>query len=172
MAGEVDIDHRLPVLGRHLVEHPVAQDAGGVEDDMQPAEFVAGLLHHVEAVLETRDRAEIRGRLAARRLDLVHDRLGRRPVAALAAAADAGIVDNDARTVRRHHLRNFGADAAPRTGADRNPPIQHSHRNRLPSVFPAAPGPGAIVRANAPAVKTAFGRFRACDENRSGRLSQ
>ena len=132
MPGQVDVDDRLPVFRRHLVEHAVAQDAGGVEDDMQPAELVAGLLHHVEAVLELGHGAEIRRRLAAGRLDLIGNFLGRRPVAALAAAADAGIVDHHARAVRGHHLRHFGADAAPRTGADRNPSFQHSHRTVFP----------------------------------------
>src|SRR5580704_18706973 len=36
VTGQVDIDDGLPILGERVVEHLVAQDAGGVEDDVQP----------------------------------------------------------------------------------------------------------------------------------------
>src|SRR5580704_14110366 len=78
VTGQVNIDDGLPILGKHIVKHLVAQDAGGVEDDVQPAESVARLLHHRQAVVEFGDRAVIGGRLAARGLDLVDDFLRRR----------------------------------------------------------------------------------------------
>jgi hypothetical protein len=46
MAGQMDIDDRLPILGEHVMEHLIAQDAGGVEDDMQPAEGFTRLAYH------------------------------------------------------------------------------------------------------------------------------
>ena len=65
--------------------------------------------------------------IAAGRLDLVHDLLCRGRVGALAAAAGAGIVDDDLGALRRHQLCDFAADTAPRTGADRDPSIKHAH---------------------------------------------
>ena len=131
MTGQVDVDHRLPVFREHVVEHLVAQDAGGVEHDVQPAERVARLLHHLQAIVEFRDRAEIGHRLAAGRLDLVGCRLRRPGVAAFAGAADAGIDDDDPRAFLGHQLGDFGADPARRPGADRDPSLQHAHPDAL-----------------------------------------
>ena len=152
MAGQVHVDDGLPILREHVVEHLVAQDAGGVEDDVQPAEGVARLLHHRQAVVELGDRAVIGGRLAARGLDLVDDFLRRRLVRALAAAAGAGIVDDDLGPVRGHQLGDFGPDpaAAPAQIATRpsSMPIRHipslcilarlSRAARFLSINPAA----------------------------------
>src|SRR5205085_10266317 len=93
--GYVDVEHRLAVLRKHVVEHLVAQDAGGIEHDVEPAEGIARLLHHGEAIVELGDRAVIGDRLAARLLDLVDDLLRWRLIAALAATADARAVDHD-----------------------------------------------------------------------------
>ncbi len=84
-------------------------------------------LDHLEAIVELGDRAVIGRGLAARRLDLVDDLLRRRPVGALAAAAGAGIVDDDLGAVRGHQLGDFGADPATRAGADRDPSLEHAH---------------------------------------------
>ena len=139
MAGQVDIDDRLPVLREHVVEHLVAQDAGGVEYDVQPAKGVARLLDHRQAIVELGDRAVIGRRLAARRLDLVDDLLCRRPVGALAAAAGAGIVDHDLGPVRRHQLGDLGPDPATRAGANRHPSFEHAHPS-TPSVLVSSRG--------------------------------
>ncbi len=130
MPGQVDIDHRLPILREHVVEHLVPEDAGGVEDDMDAAEDIARLLHHLEAIVEITDRAEIGDRFAARGLDLVSHRLCRGLAAALAGAADAGIDDDDLRALFGHQLGDFRADPARRTGADRHAPIEHAHLQR------------------------------------------
>ena len=39
-AGEVNRDHREPVLGRHAVKDLITQNAGVVDDDIEPAEMV------------------------------------------------------------------------------------------------------------------------------------
>src|SRR5690606_25283113 len=127
MSGQVDVDHRLPVVRRHLVEHAVPQDAGRVEDDMATAELVTGLFHHLQAVFVLGDRAVVRDGLAALFLDLVDDVLRRGLVATLAAAADTRIVHHYLGAVRRQPLRHFGADAAAGAGADRHTPVEHTH---------------------------------------------
>ena len=139
MPGQMHVDDRLPILGEHVVKHFVAQDAGGVEDDVQPAERLARLAHHREAVVEFGDRAIIGDRVAARRLDLVDDFLRRRLVGAFAAAAGAGIVDNDLGAVRGHQFGDFAADPAPRAGADRDPSVEHAHP-RSPSFLVSSRG--------------------------------
>ncbi len=123
----MDVDDRLPVFREHIVEHLVAQDAGGVEHDVQPAKGVAGLLDHRETVVEFGNRTVIRRRLAARRFDLVDDLLRRRLVGPFAAAASAWIVDHDLCAVRRHQLGDLGSDAPTRAGANRNPSFEHAH---------------------------------------------
>ncbi len=91
-----------------------------------PAERVARLLHHLEAIVEAGDRAVIGDRLKAHRLDLLGHRLGRTLVAARAGAADAG-VDDDLGALARHLLGDLGTDAARRPGADRDASIEHAH---------------------------------------------
>ena len=131
MPGQMHVDDGLPILREHVVEHLVAQDAGGVEHDVQPAERVARLLHHLQAVVEFVDIAVIGDRVAAGRLDLVDDVLRRRRVVALAGAAGAGIVDDDLGAVRRHQFRDLAPDPAARAGADRDASVQHAHRAAL-----------------------------------------
>jgi len=109
------------------VKHLIAQDPGGVEDDVQPAEGVAGLLHHSEAVLEFGDRAVIGSRLAARRFDLVDDLLGRCLVRALAAATGPGVIDDDLGAMRRHQLGDLRPDPAAGSRTNRDPSIEHAH---------------------------------------------
>ena len=77
MAGQVDIDDRLPILREHVVEHLVPENAGGVENDVKPAKRLARLGDHGEAIVELRDRPVIRRRVAARFFDLVHNLLRR-----------------------------------------------------------------------------------------------
>src|SRR3984957_102188 len=139
MPGQVDIDHRLPILGEHVVEHLVPQDAGGVEHDVQPAQFVARLLHHLEAIVELGDRAEIGDRFAAFGLDLVGHRLRRSLAAALARAADTGIDDDDLGAFPGHQFGDFRAHAARGAGANRDLPVEHSrHRSSSsPNLAPA-----------------------------------
>ena len=132
VAGQVHIDDSLPILGEHVVEHLVAQDPGGVEDDVQPAESVARLLHHRQAIVEFGNGAVIGGRLAARVFDLIDDFLRRRLVRPLAAAAGAGIIDDDLGAVRSHQLGDFGPDPAACSRTDRDPPFEHAHP--LPSL--------------------------------------
>jgi hypothetical protein len=40
MARSLEVSHHRPILFAHVEDHPVAQDAGVVDDDVELAEFV------------------------------------------------------------------------------------------------------------------------------------
>ena len=73
---QVDGDDGVPVLGRHVEDHAVAEDAGVVDDDVQPSPVVEGQLDELLAGLRLDDVVVVGDRLAAHRLDLLHDLLG------------------------------------------------------------------------------------------------
>ena len=71
--------------------------------------------------------------LAAGRLDLVDDLCGRAGVGAAAVDVDAGVVDDDARALRREEHRDAAADAASGAGDDRScRPSSRSHQRAPP----------------------------------------
>ncbi len=73
VALQVDAQHRVPLVLLHVHEHAVAQDARVVDEDVQPAEAIDGLLDHAPGAAEVRDVLAVRDRLAAERLDLADD---------------------------------------------------------------------------------------------------
>src|SRR3546814_16646598 len=87
----------LPVLIAPLVPDGVAQDAGVVDHCVDAAEFRDRILDDRGRFLRIGDIAEIGGRPAARRDNLIGGRLRRRRLAAVARLPDAGVVDTEAR---------------------------------------------------------------------------
>ena len=96
-AAEVHVEHRVHLVGRHVLERRVAQDAGVVDDDVDLAEGVDGRLHDRRAALGRGDAVVVGDGLAAGRLDLVDDLLGGRLGAAGAVGGAAEVVDDDER---------------------------------------------------------------------------
>ena len=76
-AIEMDLHHRVEILVGHLVEEPVAQDAGVVHHRVDAAEFLDTRLDHRARGVRIGDVAAIGDRIAARRLDLFDDFLRR-----------------------------------------------------------------------------------------------
>ena len=64
----MDIDDRLPLLRGHVEDHPVAQDARDIDDDVDLAEGIDRLLNHPLGGVVIGDRIGIGDRVAARRL--------------------------------------------------------------------------------------------------------
>ena len=126
VALEVDPDHRVPLLLGGVHQHPVAHEAGVVDQDVEPAELVDRLLHHRRGLLEVGHVGAVRHRPAARRLDRGDDLVGRRLPRALAGERDAVVVDHDGRAVRGQLERVRPADAAARSGDDRDATLQQS----------------------------------------------
>ena len=126
-ALEVHADHRVPVLLAHVEDHPVAQDAGVVDDDVELAEGVEGALDDALGALEVGDALAVGDGLAAHLLDLVDHLLGRAVVGAAGAVeVRAEVVDDDLGAVLGHQQRLFAADAAARAGDDRNLPFEQT----------------------------------------------
>ena len=84
------------VLG-HVHDHPVAEDPGVVDEDVEAAELVDRLLHHAAGAREVGDVVAVRDGLAARGLDLLDDLLRRRCVGSVACEPAAEVVDDDLR---------------------------------------------------------------------------
>ncbi len=76
-ALEMDVDDGIPFGLGHVREHPVAEDAGVVDDDVQIAEGVERRLHEPLGALEVGHALAVGDRLPTHRLDLGHDLLGR-----------------------------------------------------------------------------------------------
>ena len=113
------VDDRSPEVGGHVVERLVAQDAGVVDHDVDPAEGVERALHDRRPALDGGDRVGVGDRLATGRLDLVDDPFGSTLVAAGAVDRPTEIVHDDQRPTSGHHQGVLTAEAASRTRDDR-----------------------------------------------------
>ena len=134
----MDVDDRVPLLLGHVGEHPVAQDAGVVDDDVQIAERLDRGVDEALGSLPAADTVAVGDGLAAHPLDLVDDLLGRRQVAAAAVDRPAEIVDDDLGTVLGKAERVLATDAAARSGDDRD------------ATFAQSTHPGSSCRAGSP----------------------
>ena len=77
VALEVHPDDGVPLLLGGVHQHPVAHEAGVVDQDVEAAERVDRLLHHRRGLLEVGDVGAVGDGLAAQRLDLGDDLVGR-----------------------------------------------------------------------------------------------
>ena len=93
----MNIDDSLEVRQRHLGEAGVPQDAGVVDQDVDPAPSLNGGLDHMLHLAGVGDVRPVGDRLTARGDDLVGDFLGRRRGMARAVDGAAEIVDDDLR---------------------------------------------------------------------------
>jgi hypothetical protein len=124
------------------VEHPVAQDARVVDDDIEAAKRLQGLVDHVRGPREGRDGVRVGGRLAARLLDFGHHFLRGGGVLALALAGGAQVVDDDPRPAGGHPQRDAAADPAARTCYDGDFSLEHGLTSNVVMVAPIAGGGG------------------------------
>ena len=108
--------NRVPVLFRHVEDHPVAQDTGVVHDDVELAEGIAGALDDAFGRLEVGDAVAVGDGLATGLLDVVDDLLSRTLTRAGTVEMCAEIVDDDLGAVLGHQQSLFAADAAAGSG--------------------------------------------------------
>ena len=124
-ALEVDLDNRIPLFFGHVHEHPVAQDAGVVHDDVEATEVVDRLLDDVAGALPGRDVVTVGDGLAAHRFDL-GDHIVRGTVGVTGTVTGpADVVHHDLGTLAGHHQRVLTADAPAGTGDDHNSSFTH-----------------------------------------------
>ncbi len=114
----MNLDDGLEGVDAHAVEDRVAQDAGIVDDAVQPAETVDRHLDDLAGRDRFGDGLEIRHRRAAALLDFLDHFLRRRRACSRTVGGDAGIVDHDLGALRRAEQGDLTADAAPGAGDD------------------------------------------------------
>ena len=75
-ALQVHVDDGVEVLLGHVPDHALAQDAGGVDDEIDLAEGLRALAHHAAGAGVVGDGVVVGERLAAGLGDLRHDLVG------------------------------------------------------------------------------------------------
>ena len=121
------VDDGVPLLLTHVEDHPVAQDAGDVDENVELAVLVERLAHHVLGGLVVGDAVAVGDRFAAGLFDLLDHFVGwsaRRPCA---VDVRAEVVDDDLRALSGHQLGDGCADAPARAGDNGNSPIKFAH---------------------------------------------
>ena len=140
VALHVDLDDRVPLLLGHVDEHPVAQDAGVVDQHVEVAEGLDGAVDEALAALPVGDVVAVGDGLAAHGLDLLDDLLRGGQVGPGAVLGAAEVVDHDLGALRREQQRVLAADPAPGSGDDGDAAVKRSHgRRRLGRCRPAPP---------------------------------
>jgi hypothetical protein len=149
---EVDLQHQVELRLLELRERGVAQDAGVVDHDVDPAERVQGGLHDRLAALPGVHAVVVGDRLAARGDDLLDDGVGHLRALSAAVAAAAEVVDHDLRAAAGEQQRVAAAEAAAGAGDDGDTSVEVDLGHGVP------PEPG--VRAGRPSLPTARGAHR------------
>jgi len=108
--------HLIPLLLAHVEDHPVAEDAGVVHEDIDAAELIDGGLDDVLAAVHRGDRVVVGDGFVAFRHDLGDDLIGGAVVVARAVRVDASVVDDDLRAFFRHQESDATPDAAAGAG--------------------------------------------------------
>src|SRR5581483_7578257 len=111
----------------HVEAHLVAQDAGVVDEDVEAAVRVDGLVDQRLRLRERRDAAVVGDGATTAGLDLVDHLLRRRGVGAGAFGRPAEVVHDDRGSLARQQQRLFAPDAAPRARDDRDLPVEQPH---------------------------------------------
>ena len=109
---------------RHVLNGLVPQDAGVVDDDVDPVEGVEGGLDDRLASLGRGDAVGVGDRLPALIADLLGHRLGQRGIRAFAVERAAGVVDDDARAPGRQQQGVLLAQAPAGAGHDGHLPVK------------------------------------------------
>ena len=112
------LDDGLEGFHAHFVEDHVAQNAGIVDDAVEPAEMIGRGLHDLAGGDRFRHRLEVGDRGAAALLDLLDHFLGGCSARTGAVGGAAGIVDHDLGAFGGAEQRDLAPDAAACAGDD------------------------------------------------------
>ena len=121
----MDVHDEIEVVRRHVPDRPVAHDAGIVDDDVELAVRVDGLLHHIVCLLLVADVAVVRRGGAASSLDDADDHVGI-SAATLTADRRADIVDDHCGAVFRDFERMAATDAVAGSGDEGDPSFEEA----------------------------------------------
>ena len=123
----MDGDDRVPILLRHVEDHPVAQDARVIDHDVELAKVVDGALKNALGGFEVGDAFEVGYGLAAAGADLPDHLFGGRTRLPGAVEMSPQVIDHHFSAVLRHQQGFFPSDSAPRSGDDRDLAFQKCH---------------------------------------------
>ena len=124
VALQVDAHDVVPLGLGHVDEHAVAQDAGVVDEDVEVAERLDRRVDEALGALPVGDVVAVGDGLAAERLDLGDDLVGRAVVGAGAVVGAAAVVDDDLGPFGGEQQGVLAAEAAPGPGDDRDAPFE------------------------------------------------
>ncbi len=127
VALQVDGDDVVPLLLRHVHQHPVAQDAGVVHEDVEIAERLDGRIDQPLTALPIGDAVAVGDGFPAHRLDLLGHRFGGRLVVATAVGGTPEVVHDHLRAFSGEQQRMLAANATSRAGDDGDPAFERSH---------------------------------------------
>jgi hypothetical protein len=134
MTLEVYPHHRVPLVLFCIGEHPVANEAGVVHDDVQITELVESSANEASGTVPVSDVVTVCDRDAARGADLVDDLLSRAAARARPVELDAEVVDDDLRALRAERERMRATEPPRSAGDDDDTVVADPHR---PGTVPA-----------------------------------
>ena len=126
-AVEVHGEHGLPLFLRHVEDHPVAQDARDVDEDVDLAPELHDLIDHGVRLVPVRHRAVVGGGGAAELLDLTHHDVRGARFLAFTVELRSEVVDDDLRAFRGQRHRDAASDSASRPRHQCSPAVEHPH---------------------------------------------
>ena len=141
-ATQVRVENGIVVHGLRLLEGPVTDDAGVVDDDVDLPEGGERRLHDGLPARDAVDRVEVGHGFTAERLDLLDHDLCGRAVGAMPIDAAADVVDHDASTASGQLERMGAAEATPGAGHDGDVSFEADVGDRVGGGVPRGGGLG------------------------------
>ena len=127
MPFQVHVDDSVPFFLGHVDEHPVAQDAGVVDENVEIAERLDRTVDQTLRTLPVSDVIAVDDRLATERLDLFDDMLCRGQIRAGTVVGPTQIVDDETSPLAREQQRVLTPDATACAGDDCDSAVERSH---------------------------------------------
>ena len=134
MTLQVDADDRIPLGLVHREDHPVAQDAGVVDQHVETSEGVDGASDELAGLGEVGDVGTVGDRLTAHGLDFCNDLLGGTGVGAVPVGTTAQVVDHNLGPFTGEHQGVLTADASASPRDDGHPSLTYSTHAILQSI--------------------------------------
>ena len=121
-AVEVDSHNGVPLFFAHVEDHAVAEDAGGVDEDIEPAELFYCSADDPRRSAELRDGVVACDGLPAVLLDLADDEVGGCCGRLRTVHTATEVIDDDRGAFFSKELRHAAAYPASSAGYDRHSP--------------------------------------------------
>ena len=125
-ALQVDLDDGIPLLLGHREDHPIPEDACVVDEHVEAAEGLEGLVHQAFGTVPRADVVGVGHRLAALGLDLGHHLVGRSGIRAGAVTVAAQVVHDDLGAVAGQRQCVLAAQSPPTARHDADSSLAHA----------------------------------------------